>query len=71
MEDDMSIRDKSSPEAITAAEQFVRRYVEGRITRRTLPNNGKMFDEEKALESFKAGCNDELMQEAMKQAYDR
>ena len=66
----MDIKDISSPEAMEAAREFVTKYAEGKITKRTLPNTGATFDEIKALNSFKAGCNSNVMRDAASKAYD-
>ncbi len=63
----MSIRDISSREAVEAADRFIEKVKDGTFRKRTLPNTGKQFDEEKALKSFKgSGLNDTMKELAGK-----
>jgi hypothetical protein len=49
----MGIRKMSSLEALKAANQFINKIKEGQKRKRILPNEGKPFDEGKALELCK------------------
>ena len=65
----MNILEMSSPEAIEAANNFVRKIKDGTIKKRTLPNTGKQFNEEKALESLKSSCRKNVIKEVAKRVY--
>jgi hypothetical protein len=66
----MSIRDISSQEAIEAADRFVEKVKDGTFRKRTLPNTGSQFNEEKALKSFKGNALNDTMKELAARIYE-
>jgi superfamily I DNA/RNA helicase len=67
----MGIREMSSPEALFAANQFIERIKEGRIRKRILTNEGKPFDEGKALERFRDLCESDKIDKLSRMIYGR
>lgn len=66
----MSVRDISSREAIEAVDRFIEKVKDGTFRKRTLPDIGIQFDEEKALKSFKGSGLDDTMKELAGKIYE-
>ncbi|MFW5862380.1 MAG: hypothetical protein ACOCWZ_09015 [Spirochaetota bacterium] len=66
----MSIRDYATKNEIEEAKNFVRMIKDGSIKKRTLPNTGEHFDEDRAYKSFKNICNNNVLKEAAEKIYE-
>ena len=66
----MSMKDIASQEAKNAAEKFLHGIADGTIKKRILPNSGSHFDEEKAFNSFKSSCKNDIIKGVAKKIYE-
>ncbi len=66
----MSTKHYATDEDIQFAADFAERFTSGEIKQRRLPNTGKSFNEDQALESFRAGCENGILDEVARKVYE-